>query len=93
MSVLAFLRLAPQQKAVVVMNFTPVVRHDYRVGVPDEGEYVEIMNSDLAKYGGSNLYNPGDIASEAVAWHGRGQSIVLTLPPLAGLILVRSDSS
>jgi 1,4-alpha-glucan branching enzyme len=93
MSVFAFVRCAPEQKAVVVLNFTPVVRHDYRVGVPDEGEYVEVMNSDLAKYGGSNLYNPGEIASEAVGWHGRSQSVVLTLPPLAGVILVRSDSS
>jgi 1,4-alpha-glucan branching enzyme len=63
------------------------------VGVPDEGQYVEVMNSDLAKYGGSNLYNPGEIASEAVGWHGRSQSVVLTLPPLAGVILVRSDST
>jgi 1,4-alpha-glucan branching enzyme len=93
MSVFAFLRCAPQEKAVVVLNFTPEVRHDYRIGVPDEGKYVEIMNSDLAKYGGSNLYNPGGIPSEAVAWHGRGQSIVLTLPPLAGVILVRADSN
>jgi 1,4-alpha-glucan branching enzyme len=47
------------------------------------------MNSDLARYGGSDVRNVGLIASEAVPWHGRGQSIVLTLPPLAGVILVR----
>jgi 1,4-alpha-glucan branching enzyme len=90
MSVIAFLRQAPEQMAIVVLNFTPVVRHGYRVGVPDDGIYREVMNSDLARYGGSNLYNAGEIASEAIAWHGRGQSIVLTLPPLAGLVLVRS---
>ena len=90
MSIIAFLRHAPEQKAVVVLNFTPTVRHDYRVGVPDEGDYREILNSDLARYGGSNLYNPGDIASDKIPWHGCAQSIVLTLPPLAGLILVRS---
>jgi 1,4-alpha-glucan branching enzyme len=90
MSIIAFLRNAPEQKAVVVLNFTPTVRHGYRVGVPDEGSYGEVMNSDLAHYGGSNLYNPGHIASENIPWHGRGQSIVLTLPPLAGVILVRS---
>ena len=50
----------------------------------------EILNSDLARYGGSNLYNPGDIASDDIPWHGRAQSVVLTLPPLAGVILVRS---
>jgi 1,4-alpha-glucan branching enzyme len=90
MSVIAFLRHAPEQKTVVVLNFTPVVRHGYRVGVPHAGAWQEIMNSDLARYGGSNLYNP-DIASEAIPWHGREQSIVLTLPPLAGLILVQDD--
>jgi 1,4-alpha-glucan branching enzyme len=47
------------------------------------------MNSDLARYGGSDVRNVGLIASEAVPWHGRGQSIVLTLPPLAGVILAR----
>jgi 1,4-alpha-glucan branching enzyme len=91
MSIIAFLRNAPEQKAVVVLNFTPTVRHGYRVGVPDQGSYREILNSDLSRYGGSNLYNPGDIRSEQIPWHGRGQSIVLTLPPLAGVILVRSS--
>jgi 1,4-alpha-glucan branching enzyme len=90
MSIIAFLRNAPGQKAVVVLNFTPTVRHGYRVGVPDQGSYREILNSDLSRYGGSNLYNPGDIRSEQIPWHGRGQSVVLTLPPLAGVILVRS---
>jgi 1,4-alpha-glucan branching enzyme len=89
MSVIAFMRHAPEQTVVVVLNFTPVVRHDYRVGVPEEGRYQEIMNSDLARYGGSDVRNVGLIASEAVPWHGRGQSIVLTLPPLAGVILAR----
>jgi 1,4-alpha-glucan branching enzyme len=88
MSIIAYLRNAPEQRAVVVLNFTPTVRHGYRVGVPEEGSYTEIMNSDLARYGGSNLYNPG-IVSEAIPWHGRGQSVVLTLPPLAGVILAR----
>lgn len=92
MSVIAFMRHAPEQKAVVVLNFTPVVRHGYRVGVPEAGNYRELMNSDFSRYGGSDVCNSGLVASEAIAWHGRGQSIVLTLPPLAGLILLRSDS-
>ncbi|MEX2126190.1 MAG: 1,4-alpha-glucan branching protein GlgB [Woeseia sp.] len=92
MSVIAFMRHAPGQTAVVVLNFTPVVRHGYRVGVPEAGNYREIMNSDLARYGGSDVCNPGDLASEEVGWHGRSQSIVLTLPPLAGVILIRSNN-
>jgi len=89
MSVIAFMRHAPEQTVVTVLNFTPVVRHDYRVGVPQEGRYQEIMNSDLACYGGSDVHNAGLIGSEPVPWHGRGQSIVLTLPPLAAVMLIR----
>ena len=92
MSVIAFMRHAPEQTVIVVLNFTPVIRHDYRVGVPEEGRYEEIMNSDLSRYGGSDVRNTGLIASEAVPWHGRGNSIVLTLPPLAGMIVVRRSA-
>jgi 1,4-alpha-glucan branching enzyme len=92
MSIIAFMRHAPKQTFIVVLNFTPVIRHDYRVGVPEEGRYEEIMNSDLSRYGGSDVRNTGLIVSEAVPWHGRGHSIVLTVPPLAGVILVRRSA-
>ncbi len=74
------------QHVVVLLNFTPVPRHGYRVGVPARGRYRELLNSDSHYYGGSNLGNP-TLETEDVPCMGHPQSIVLTLPPLAGLIL------
>jgi 1,4-alpha-glucan branching enzyme len=71
-----------------VANLTPVVRHGYRVGVPQGGTYNELLNTDGAAYGGSNLGNAGVIVADAHAHHGRSFSLALTLPPLATLILV-----
>lgn len=88
-SIVSFLRRAkdPDDFVVVVCNFTPVPRHDYRVGVPIAGDYVEVLNSDHAIYGGSNLGNGGGVTAEAIPDHGRPFSLRLTLPPLCGLIL------
>jgi 1,4-alpha-glucan branching enzyme len=88
-SVLSFLRKAEpeQQAAIVAVNFTPVPRQGYRVGVPRQGYYREAFNSDGAMYGGSNMGNGGGVMAEPVPWHGRPFSIALTLPPLGGLIL------
>jgi 1,4-alpha-glucan branching enzyme len=89
-SVLSFLRKAgpDQPAAIAVVNFTPVPRENYRIGVPKPGYYREALNSDAAMYGGSNLGNGGGVAAESVPGHGRPYSIALTLPPLAGLILI-----
>ena len=87
-SILSFIRRADDQFLVVVVNFTPTARHDYRIGVPQPGEYFEILNSDSEFYKGSNLgngYNP--LMAEEIPWMGRSHSIRLTLPPLAGIIL------
>jgi 1,4-alpha-glucan branching enzyme len=86
-SVLSFLRKAGGEHAVVVLNFTPVPRYAYRVGVPHAGAYREVLNSDSSYYGGSNVGN-SVVATEPVACMGYPQSIALTLPPLAGLVLV-----
>ena len=88
-SVVSFLRRArnPDDFVVVVCNFTPVPRHNYRIGVPIGGDYLELLNSDAAIYGGSNLGNGGVVAAKAIPEHGRPFSLVLTLPPLAGLML------
>jgi 1,4-alpha-glucan branching enzyme len=87
-SVLSFTRHAPDGSLVVVVsNFTPVPRPNYRIGVPAEGTYVELINTDATVYGGSGLHN-GELASEAVAAHGRTQSIALTVPPLGTVMLV-----
>jgi 1,4-alpha-glucan branching enzyme len=89
-SVLTFLRKAGPEReiAVVALNFTPVPRRNYRIGVSKPGFYREALNSDAATYGGSNLGNGGGVTAEPVPWHGRPHSIALTLPPLGGLILV-----
>jgi len=92
-SIIAFMRHAPHQTAVIILNFTPEVRHAYRIGVPHPGNYREVINSDGIRYGGSNVRNDGHIASDTTGWHGRAQSIVLTLPPLAGLVLLSVDDN
>jgi 1,4-alpha-glucan branching enzyme len=85
-SVVSFLRKAGDEHVVVVLNFTPVPRYGYRVGVPAAGRYREILNSDSSYYGGSNLGNLV-ATTEAVPWMGYPQSVSITLPPLAALIL------
>jgi len=88
-SVLAFVRRGtdPRDFLVVCMNFTPVPREGYRLGVPAGGVYDEVFNSDSAFYGGSNLGNAGAIRAEAIPHHGREHSVPLTLPPLAAVVL------
>ncbi|MGR8921746.1 MAG: alpha amylase C-terminal domain-containing protein, partial [Gammaproteobacteria bacterium] len=88
-SVIAFLRQAGEdvEPVLVVCNFTPVPRHDYRVGVPRSGDYREILNTDAALYGGSNVGNLGAIGADAIGMHGHPYSLKLSLPPLTTLFL------
>jgi 1,4-alpha-glucan branching enzyme len=88
-SVISFLRRAkdPGDFLVFVCNFTPVVRHGYRIGVPRGGLYRERINTDRHAYGGSNVGNGESILAEAAPRHGFDHSLTLTLPPLATLIL------
>jgi len=88
-SVLAFIRRArrPEDFLVIVCNFTPVPRENYRVGVPEKGFYQEIMNTDSSFFGGSNAGNTGGVAADPVPWNGRQFSLKLILPPLSVLIL------
>ncbi len=92
-STLSFLRRAGAEFAVVLMNFTPVVRTEFRVGVPVPGVYRELLNSDAAAYGGSNIGNAGAVRTTAESSHGFPQSLRLTLPPLAALVLRRDDEA
>ncbi len=87
-STLSFLRRGPGTVAVVALNFTPVPRGGFRVGVPAPGNYREILNSDSRFYGGSDLGNDGILTAEPVAWMHQPWSVVVTLPPLAGIVLV-----
>ena len=88
-SVISFIRRARDSHDLVValMNFTPVPRDGYRIGVPEPGGYSELINSDAAIYGGSNQGNGGLIFSEPIASHGHPQSLRLNLPPLGFLLL------
>lgn len=87
-SVLAFIRRArqPEDFLVIVCNFTPMVREDYRVGVPEKGFYREALNTDSAFYAGSNEGNGGGVPADPVPWNGREFSLKLTLPPLSVLV-------
>ncbi len=87
-SVLSYLRRSSDEFAVMVFNFTPVPRQNYRIGVPEPGVYREVLNSDSRHYGGSNVGNNAATA-EAKEWMGRPYSVSLTLPPLAGIVLTR----
>lgn len=87
-SILSFIRKDSKGKEVilVVCNFTPVPRFNYRVGVPFRGFWREILNSDAKEYGGSGMGNFGGCNTDDIPFHGRPYSISLTLPPLAALI-------
>jgi 1,4-alpha-glucan branching enzyme len=83
-SVVAFMRKARSGPPLVfAINATPVVREGYRIGVPGEGFYEEILNTDAQTYGGSNVGNFGGMHAEPVGWQGQSHSILLRLPPLA----------
>jgi len=87
-SVVSFLRSGRGGGFVLcAFNCTPVPRADYRIGVPEEGWYREILNSDSEIYGGSNLGNAGGVRSEPIPWHNQPHSLRLTLPPLGALYL------
>jgi 1,4-alpha-glucan branching enzyme len=88
-SVFAFLRrgLDPHNVVVVVCNFTPVPRYQYRVGVPTGGSWRELFNTDSALYAGSNVGNNGHVWALDEPWAGQPHSLCLTLPPLGAVYL------
>ena len=91
-SVIAFVRhgAAPGETLLVVCNFTPVPRHNYRVAVPRGGHWREVLNSDAVLYGGSGQGNLGSVEADPVAARDQFHSVVLTLPPLGILFLDHS---
>ncbi|GEN33793.1 1,4-alpha-glucan branching protein GlgB [Aneurinibacillus danicus] len=88
-SILTFIRQGaqPDDSLLVVCNFTPVVRSEYRIGVPTPGMYLEYFNSDDVCFGGSGVTNPKLIEAKPIPWHNRPHSISLTIPPLACVFL------
>jgi len=89
-STLSYIRKGhtPDDVALVICNFTPVVRSDFRIGLPFAGEWELAANSDETRFGGSGVSPEALLTSEDVVWHGRRVSAVVTLPPLATIILV-----
>jgi 1,4-alpha-glucan branching enzyme len=89
-SILSYLRRGRDGScAVVALNFTPVPRHGYRIGVPESGAWQEAFNSDSQLFGGGNVGNGAGLWAEPLSWMGFPASLELTLPPLAGVVLVR----
>ncbi len=86
-SVLSYLRKSEQESIIVILNFTPIVREAYRIGVPELAEYDIIFNSDSDYYSGSNAGSHSSIQAENIKWMNQSASLELTLPPLAGLVL------
>jgi 1,4-alpha-glucan branching enzyme len=87
-SIIAFIRRAadPQDFLIYCCNFTPVPRYAYEFGVPEEGFYEEILNTDSELFGGSNMGNGGSVSSRPIPKHNRRHSIAITLPPLAVVV-------
>ncbi len=86
-SVISYQRKHHNKIILVILNFTPVPRENYRLGVPTEGQYNEILNSDSSYYGGSNIGNSGILQSENKPWMEQPYSLTINLPPLSGLVL------
>ena len=92
-SIVSFIRKGKKEEdyLVVVVNFTPEVRHSYRIGVPERGTYKEILNSDHPIYGGSGVLNTHVVAVDA-PWHNQSQHIVIEIPPLAITVLKKEKN-
>ena len=92
-SVIAFRRINRDgRELAAVINFTPVTRETYRVGLPKPGLYKEVLNSDDEKYGGSGVVN-GTVKAEKIPWNGLPYSVELTLPPLGAVILAKTSGA
>ncbi len=87
-SVISFMRRSSRDELIVaVFNFTPVPRHNYQIGVPSPGRWLELLNSDAPIYGGSGQGNLGGVDAAPIGKHGHLHSVTLTLPPLGALFL------
>jgi 1,4-alpha-glucan branching enzyme len=88
-TVVSFIRRGrtPDETLVFIFNFTPLPKANYRIGAPKPGYYKELINSDAACFGGSNMGLKGGVYADSLAWHGQPCSINLTLPPLGMLLL------
>jgi 1,4-alpha-glucan branching enzyme len=93
-SVLSYLRKKDDDEFLVMaVNFTPVPRQNYRIGVPKAGAYQEILNSDAHHYGGSGISNMNPLVADEQSWMNRPYSLAVTLPPLGGIVLKPAQES
>jgi 1,4-alpha-glucan branching enzyme len=92
-AVLSYIRKGKNEKdtLIVICNFTPVVREDYRIGLPKNGKLIELFNSDATIYGGSGLSNSNPISIVSIPWNGRDFSAAINLPPLGISIFKITD--
>ncbi|MBW4650517.1 MAG: 1,4-alpha-glucan branching protein GlgB [Kastovskya adunca ATA6-11-RM4] len=81
---------SPEEKVLVVCNFTPEPRHNYRIGVPEGGFWKEMLNSDAPEYGGSGVGNLGGKDAESIGWHNQHYSLDISLPPMSVCFFKRS---
>ncbi|KGX91560.1 glycogen branching protein [Pontibacillus halophilus JSM 076056 = DSM 19796] len=93
-SIVSFVRNSScsRDQLVIVCNFTPVVYHDYKVGVPAEGVYEEVFTSDAVHFGGSGQLNGNLLHTSNVPWQGQNQHVSMTIPPLAVSFLKRTST-
>jgi 1,4-alpha-glucan branching enzyme len=90
-SVISYVRWDGMEHAMVVLNLTPLPRENYRVGAPTPGKYRCLLSSDETRWGGSGAPSTGTLDTEASPFHGYPQSMVLTLPPLAAIVVARVE--
>jgi 1,4-alpha-glucan branching enzyme len=89
-NIIAFMRMdKSNRKLIVVINFAPITRHNYRIGVPEAGKYIEVFNSDLSVYGGWGQVNEAAATLDDFVVHGYRQSLNLTLPSYSTICLMR----
>lgn len=89
-NVISFIRKSDEDEIIVICNFSGAIRENYRIGLPKEGIYREIFNSQDKRFGGWDIKNPNPIKSEKIEHHGRKDSLSLTLPPL-GVVYLKKD--
>ena len=91
-SLLVFMRHTADMRdhVIVACNFTPVPRPGYRLGVPEAGQYIEVLNSDATRYGGGNVVNSQPMHTEAMPWQEQPHSIYVNLPPLGAIYLKKA---
>jgi len=82
-----------KEDLIVVCNFTPETYFDYRLGVPEKGNYKEVFNSDNKEFNGSGVIKNKEQKAEDIDWNGRKQSIQVGIPPLSCVIFKRKDLS